>query len=761
MSTASSELSQSSSDTDSREGRPVARRIQRQGIQERLDTAASQNILLSLIAFRILNALCVRTFFQPDEFFQSLEPAWQLAFGKDSGAWITWEWTHHLRSSIHPILFAAVYYVADILSWCLRLSPLTRAEVLVVAPKITQAIIAAVGDYYTWKLAGKVYGQGSNEAWAVRMLTVVSPWQWFCSTRTLSNCLETTLTVVALYFWPWRWTIAPQNNKSEDEDDDDLITNSDMNEEPEERNESGSLRKCLLLAALACVLRPTNIIIWITLAGFMLSKATRGECLIIAREATIWGSCVLGFSIFVDSLYYGTWTFPPLKFLYFNIAQSLAVFYGRNDWHYYISQGFPLLLITALPFGLVGLYQAVSPCTRPHQDHAAASIKRQLGWVCIIMPSVLSLISHKEVRFIYPLLPCLHVLTAPPFLDCFLPAIASSSAAHTPRRLILLFLLLVNVTIALYTTLTHASGVIDVLSYLRGEHEAHYQAQTQPPQSSLTPVLPSSSPNMTVGFLMPCHSTPWRSNLVFPSIRGWALSCEPPVGLNQTQKAAYLDEADQFYANPSDFLRANMVGGLRHIPRRPSYLAPFPSLQRPQELPTTLKDEKGMPRFIHEWPDYLIFFAQLEPTMQSLLRGSSYGECWRTFNTAWHDDWRRRGDIVVWCLDPKLQQDSRDSARKKEQARRDKQFDKIVETFRRQGRPQKSWWQWPSWSYSGLHWPRAWPFSKQKRSIFELPSDWFSRRNKKTNFLSDLKLPSWPFSSKKKKKSILDRELWE
>ena len=43
-----------------------------------------------LVAFRILNALSVKTFFQPDEFFQSLEPAWEIAFGKDSGAWITW-----------------------------------------------------------------------------------------------------------------------------------------------------------------------------------------------------------------------------------------------------------------------------------------------------------------------------------------------------------------------------------------------------------------------------------------------------------------------------------------------------------------------------------------------------------------------------------------------------------------------------------------------------------------------------------------------
>lgn len=52
--------------------------------------ATPHNILLFLVAFRILNALAVRTFFQPDEFFQSLEPAWQVVFGKDSGAWITW-----------------------------------------------------------------------------------------------------------------------------------------------------------------------------------------------------------------------------------------------------------------------------------------------------------------------------------------------------------------------------------------------------------------------------------------------------------------------------------------------------------------------------------------------------------------------------------------------------------------------------------------------------------------------------------------------
>ena len=49
-----------------------------------------QDVLSALLVFRFINALCVRTFFQPDEYFQALEPAWSIAFGNDSGAWLTW-----------------------------------------------------------------------------------------------------------------------------------------------------------------------------------------------------------------------------------------------------------------------------------------------------------------------------------------------------------------------------------------------------------------------------------------------------------------------------------------------------------------------------------------------------------------------------------------------------------------------------------------------------------------------------------------------
>jgi hypothetical protein len=51
---------------------------------------AARDIWSVLFALRFVNALVARTFFQPDEYFQSLEPAWRMVFGADSGAWITW-----------------------------------------------------------------------------------------------------------------------------------------------------------------------------------------------------------------------------------------------------------------------------------------------------------------------------------------------------------------------------------------------------------------------------------------------------------------------------------------------------------------------------------------------------------------------------------------------------------------------------------------------------------------------------------------------
>ncbi|KAF9693526.1 hypothetical protein EKO04_008176 [Ascochyta lentis] len=587
-----------------------------------------------LLAFRIVNALTLRTFFQPDEFFQSLEPAWRLALGGASNAWITWEWNTQLRSSLHPALFAAAYRVAAQLASICGLSLPVKAELLLATPKVVQAVSAALLDCYTWQLAEKVYGRGSRTALTTLAISVCSPWQWFCSTRTLSNCLETTLTAIAVYHWPWRWSALAEDGKTVKEDKSSIAAQGNL-------GFGLQLRLSLLLAAFACILRPTNILIWLPISISTLWQVSKRLRYVLVREIALCGSAVLACSILSDRLYYGAWTLPPLRFLYFNIAQSLAVFYGTNRPDYYLTEGLPLLLTTALPFAVVGLYQlffgssSTTASTKGSSNSEAnvspamaRGILSRLGWTCVTMTITLSLISHKEVRFLYPILPFLHVISAGP-LASFLPTRASLS-----RKATVGLLLAINIAVAGYVSQVHQRGVIDVLHYIRHKHEVRNSLTSNTPPSSLS--------NTTVGFLMPCHSTPWRSHLVYPEITAWALTCEPPLNVPLAERASYLDEADEFYINPGPqrWLRDNMES-VQTITAGGSRSGQFWSQH----------DPKFKVKYRRPWPQNLVFFEALEGEMKTALGESRYRECWRGFNSHFHDDSRRVGDVVVWCLD--------------------------------------------------------------------------------------------------------------
>jgi hypothetical protein len=48
-------------------------------------------IFCGILCVRLVNALTISTFFQPDEYFQVLEPAWSIALASREGeAWLTW-----------------------------------------------------------------------------------------------------------------------------------------------------------------------------------------------------------------------------------------------------------------------------------------------------------------------------------------------------------------------------------------------------------------------------------------------------------------------------------------------------------------------------------------------------------------------------------------------------------------------------------------------------------------------------------------------
>ncbi|KAK5104533.1 glycosylphosphatidylinositol anchor biosynthesis [Lithohypha guttulata] len=636
-----------------------------------------RHTLLSLFAFRLLNALVLRTFFQPDEYYQSLEPAWWVAFGHDSGAWTTWEWKQHLRAALHPGLFALVYKSSNVLVTTLDLSASSRAAVLLATPKTLQAFIAALGDYYTYKLAQQVYGRHSRSAVCTILLTVGSAWNWFVSTRTFSNCIETTLTAVALYNWPYHWALG--SDEVGFQLDSNILrirrTDSVTLEEEEaiaEVDETTRLRRTLFCASTAVILRPTNAIIWLTLttATFgrgMYRHGVHWEVDAFIRQGLFCSGIVLALSAFVDRLFYDVWTFPVWQFFKFNVLQSLAVFYGNNNWHYYLSQGYPLLLTAAVVPAALGLRNALILRDEPRcVSIQSRLILHRLALVSIVLPLVLSVLSHKEVRFIYPILPALHVIAALPFakLVGFTDIIASGNANRRQRTfkptLFGAFFITINVMLASYFSLFHNSGLIKVTDYLRSEFEA-----IRLPQAEIQTQL---NRNLTFAILMPCHSIPWRSHIQYPptfttpGISGWALTCEPPLNLSPSEKATYQDEADIFYLDPAVWLKKNMVRDPPSGPPSPGVHAPDPADARklwsnpnPQRGVWLNEGEGGQNTGVpnrrkRAWPDYLIFFKQLEPSMKATLGRSAYRECARFHNSLFHDDWRRTGDVIVWCL---------------------------------------------------------------------------------------------------------------
>jgi GPI mannosyltransferase 3 len=182
-------------------------------------------------------------------------------------------------------------------------------------------------------------------------------------------------------------------------------------------------------------------------------------------------------------------------------ASSTSLFYGTAAWHYYLSQALPLLAGPALPFVLHGAYLASTQGPRP---------LKLLLYTVVWTTAVFSCAGHKEWRFLHPLVPVIHLLAARSLVSLYDRAGRHSSTRSSPlciKRSHIMSLALLSLPPALYAARWHSFAQISVLSHLR-----------QLPDTELR----------SIGFLMPCHSTPAQSHLHLP-IPVWRLSCDPPL----------------------------------------------------------------------------------------------------------------------------------------------------------------------------------------------------------------------------------------
>ncbi|CAN1179055.1 Mannosyltransferase APTG1 [Linum perenne] len=445
------------------------------------NSLSDTRIFAFCLAFRIVNSLLIQTYFNPDEHWQSLEVAHRLVFGYGH---LTWEWKKGIRSYLHPLLFAAFYKVLAVLG-------LDTPWIMVKSPRLLQALFSAFGDMYCYKLSAMIFG-ATVARWA--LFSQLTNWfMFFCFNRTLSNSLETVLTLVGLYHWPCM-RISPG--------DASLV----------------SRKLGLLISGLACAIRPTCAITWVYV-GLLELILTRDRIRFLALEVVPIGALILGLSCLVDRVMYGSWVFVPLNFLKFNFLSSGGDYYGTHPWHWYFSQGFSVMLFTFLPFSIAGIMKS-----------RHWKLSGLVAWVLTLY----SILGHKEFRFVLPVLPIALMFSGYSLAVMAKPAPSNgkrkgSSNNKCRKRVVfaVFFLLATNIPMALYMSLVHQRGTEDVMIYLSKEARG----------DKVSSIL----------FLMPCHASPYYSSLHY-DVPMRFLDCTP------SEERGIPDESDRFMMDPVGFM---------------------------------------------------------------------------------------------------------------------------------------------------------------------------------------------------------------
>ncbi|SMN19221.1 similar to Saccharomyces cerevisiae YGL142C GPI10 Integral membrane protein involved in glycosylphosphatidylinositol (GPI) anchor synthesis [Maudiozyma saulgeensis] len=568
-----------------------------------LDILRRPNFLV-LVIWRVINALSVNTFFQADEFWQSLEPAHVKAFGYGE---LTWEWKLGIRGYVFPFLFELCYRLIKCITWTLGYLNVDfnnqnkfEYSCTILFPKLLMAILGAIGEYHMVILVRKLYvlsmddhkaedketeEKGSSDyhctlqqaTLIANVMSMTNFFNWFVMTRTFINSFETILTSIALCHWDWTGGA--------------FIHTSEFS-------------LALFWGIMASFVRVSNSIIWLILGGFLMlsiiKKREYSRLFFLFKKVAVIFSIVLVLNILIDYYFYGEFVFPIFRFLKFNFTSPLSKFYGTAPWNFYLFQGVPIMMgANLIPF-IYGMRHSLSSRTTSNIMYAPFV---QMKFVVLLNVIVYSTLAHKEFRFIYPLQPFMLVIATFGYQRIRIILVRWVKLVKCISTIAVIFTIIAAFIISNY----HESGVISVVKYL---HE-----------------IPKVD---SVGFVMPCHSTPWQSYLHRDDIKDlWAITCSPPIYLLDDPRAdeklkSYMDESDYLYDDIPKFIKEHMVN---------------------QEVANKVKRMDDS----HEWPEYVVIFQHMDEIfMHEYLKDSSYQEIKRFFNSLGHWDSRRSGDVIVY-----------------------------------------------------------------------------------------------------------------
>lgn len=358
---------------------------------------------LSLLTVRLFHLYIVRSWYVPDEYWQSLEISHYLTFGF---GYRTWEWIVGIRSYMSISWIIIVYKI-------LKFFSLDTLQLLIWSPRFLQTLLSAFSDYcfVCWT---QKHSQCSNKIWPA-LCYMSCPFLAYCSTRTLVNTLETNLTTIALYYYPWS------------------LKNKDV--------------KFLWIVALVCIMRSTAIILWLPLIMFDFITHKRYTIINLTRYIFI-GSTILISSIILDSYFHGSFVVTQWNFLYYNIFKNINAHYSVEPVYWYFVSGLPSVLG---PIFFIFIYTLIKNIRHINRFDTDSKLIITILWTLFVF----SMIAHKEQRFLLPLIPMIFFVTSQQISILCKKFIKLGSLS-----------ILVNTIVLIYLGRYHQIGSIDVMSHL-------------------------------------------------------------------------------------------------------------------------------------------------------------------------------------------------------------------------------------------------------------------------------------------------------
>lgn len=403
-----------------------------------------KNILICLLIFRILNSFKLKTLFEPDETFQHIDPINYLILRNTN---LTWDWVCGIRSFVFPLLyFIPSLFIKFISKSLSKVLDYHWTEFFIIINfyniKIINGIMAGFIDFFTIKVAEMIGINIENIVW----ITIISPINWLYNARSHINNFETFCIMATLYF-----SIKNAKNRTIystipiylficmgtyirpgyliltcahlrkflfNELSDVIFNSKEIKSDKEISTKEEFMKK-----ETKNIERNTDAT-FIGCSYDFKPELSRHRNIYILNAAKSFFLIIMIFIWFIsiDSLFYSESIIPPINFLILNIVKNINSLFGSQPLYFYFLMMLPLynidiLILIKEIFIFIKRFIIILKNSEDENENEKESLFLTIFGLTFFIPPLIylilhSLVDHKELRFMLPIVPLLNIFLA-------------------------------------------------------------------------------------------------------------------------------------------------------------------------------------------------------------------------------------------------------------------------------------------------------------------------------------------------------------